>query len=101
MSVARECVCASAVHVLLEDASAVHDELEVVLWSREQRDVRERVSIHHEQVGEGARSYRSVTWAATITCGYCMPEENGVPVYVARLPKVPPRDLWSSVQHYD
>ncbi|HKC73991.1 MAG TPA: hypothetical protein VKF37_07285 [Chloroflexota bacterium] len=77
MSVARECVCASAVHVLLEDASAVHDELEVVLWSREQRDVRERVSIHHEQVGEGARSYRSVTWAATITCSLLIDPPQG------------------------
>ena len=48
-----------------------------------------------------AQSYRSVTWAATITCQYCMPEENGVPVYVARRPKVPPRHLWPSVKHYD
>ena len=45
--------------------------------------------------------YEGVARAATITCRYCMPEENDVPVYVARKPKVPIRELWPQTKHYE
>ena len=48
-----------------------------------------------------ARSYASVTRAATITCRYCQPEEDGVPVYVARHPLVSAASGWASVKHYN
>ena len=45
--------------------------------------------------------YARVVRAATITCRYCMPEEDGIPVYVATEPKVPIRELWPQTKHYD
>ena len=51
--------------------------------------------------GEVEQVYDSVARAATITCRYCMPEENDVPVYVARKPKVPIRELWPQTKHYE
>jgi hypothetical protein len=45
--------------------------------------------------------YDGVARAATITCRYCMPEENDVPVYVAREPKFPIRELWPQTKHYE
>jgi hypothetical protein len=50
---------------------------------------------------EVEQSYASVVRAATITCRYCMPEEDDVPVYVARKPKVPVRELWPQTKHYE
>jgi Dolichyl-phosphate-mannose-protein mannosyltransferase len=45
--------------------------------------------------------YAGVERAATITCRYCMPEENDVPVYVATKPIVPIRELWPQTKHYE
>ena len=47
------------------------------------------------------RSYAAVERAATITCRYCMPEENGVPVYVATEPRAPLGRLWPETKHYE
>jgi len=51
--------------------------------------------------GEVEQAYEGVASAATITCRYCMPEENDVPVYVATKPKVPIRELWPQTKHYE
>jgi Dolichyl-phosphate-mannose-protein mannosyltransferase len=51
--------------------------------------------------GDIEQGYAGVERAATITCRYCMPEENDVPVYVATQPKVPVRELWPHTKHYD
>jgi Dolichyl-phosphate-mannose-protein mannosyltransferase len=45
--------------------------------------------------------YTDVEKTATVTCRYCMPEESDVPVYVARIPKVPMRELWPQTKHYE
>jgi hypothetical protein len=45
--------------------------------------------------------YADVERAATVTCRYCMPEENDVPVYVARKPNFPIRELWPRTKHYE
>jgi hypothetical protein len=45
--------------------------------------------------------YAGVERAATITCRYCMPEENDVPVYVATKPILPMRELWPQTKHYE
>ena len=45
--------------------------------------------------------YADVERAATITCRYCVPEENDVPVYVARKPKVSIQELWPQTKHYE
>ena len=50
---------------------------------------------------EVEQAYASVERVATITCRYCMPEEDRVPVYVATKPEIPIRELWSQTKHYD
>jgi hypothetical protein len=45
-------------------------------------------------------AFASVTQAATITCTYCMPEENNLPVYVCLHLKTPIQAIWPSVKHY-
>jgi hypothetical protein len=56
------------------------------------------VGVSSEEVGQ---AYAAVERAATITCRYCMPEENGVPVYVATKPKAPISRLWPQTKHYE
>jgi 4-amino-4-deoxy-L-arabinose transferase-like glycosyltransferase len=56
------------------------------------------VGVSSEEVGQ---AYAAVETAATITCRYCMPEEKGVPVYVATKPKAPISRLWSQTKHYE
>jgi hypothetical protein len=56
------------------------------------------VGVPREQIERG---YAAVERAATITCRYCMPEENGVPVYVATKPKAPIGRLWPETKHYE
>jgi hypothetical protein len=56
------------------------------------------VGVSSEEIGQ---AYAAVERAATITCRYCMPEENGVPVYVATKPKAPISRLWPQTKHYE
>jgi hypothetical protein len=39
--------------------------------------------------------------ADTIRCNYCMPDEDNLPVYVCRDPRVSLQEIWSQVKHYD
>ena len=39
--------------------------------------------------------------AATFRCRYCMPDENNLPVYVSRDPKLPFDEAWPRFKHYD
>lgn len=45
-------------------------------------------------------AFASVTKAATITCAYCMPAENDLPVYVCLHLKTSIQAIWPSVKHY-
>jgi hypothetical protein len=56
------------------------------------------VGLSREEVEGG---YASVRRAATIACRYCMPEEDGAPVYVATGPKAPIQRLWPRTRHYE
>jgi Dolichyl-phosphate-mannose-protein mannosyltransferase len=47
------------------------------------------------------RDFDSVTLATTLTCTYCMPEENDLPIFVVQLPKAPTEQSWSAVRHYN
>jgi Dolichyl-phosphate-mannose-protein mannosyltransferase len=38
---------------------------------------------------------------ATTDCGYCMPYENGMPIFLCREPRVDLRALWPTLKHYD
>ncbi len=38
---------------------------------------------------------------AMIRCEYCMPDEDDLPVYVCRDPRVSLQELWPQVKHYD
>ncbi len=44
--------------------------------------------------------FGEVEQAATSTCDYCMPDENNLPVYVARSPKMPLEDAWPKFKFY-
>jgi Dolichyl-phosphate-mannose-protein mannosyltransferase len=48
-----------------------------------------------------AKSYQSISLATTLTCTYCMPTENDLPIYVVQLPKYSTHQVWASVRHYD
>ncbi len=61
-------------------------------------DVMITIGLSREEVEGG---YASVRRAATIACRFCVPEENGVPVYVATGPKAPIQKLWSQTRHYE
>ena len=54
------------------------------------------VGVPREQIERG---YAAVERAAAITCRYCMPEENGVPVYEATEPRAPLGRLWPETKH--
>jgi hypothetical protein len=56
------------------------------------------VGVPRDQVEQ---AFDVVNRAATITCRYCMPEESGLPVYVATMPKVPLEELWPQTKHYE
>lgn len=46
-------------------------------------------------------AFASVTQAATITCAYCMPAENDLPVYVCLHLKTSLQAIWPHVKHYN
>ncbi len=45
--------------------------------------------------------FTHVTQAATITCSYCMTEEDNLPVYVCTGLRVPLKDAWQQVKHFN
>lgn len=47
------------------------------------------------------QSYLSVTQVATNTCTYCMPEENGAPIFLATEPRSTLGNLWSRAKHFN
>ncbi len=50
---------------------------------------------------DGHRSvFSSVTQAATIRCGHCMPYENDNPVFVCRRPRSSLDELWPALKHF-
>jgi hypothetical protein len=51
--------------------------------------------------GDLTSQFADVTQAATITCDYCMPYENNLPVFVARHLRNPIQEAWPGVKHFD
>jgi hypothetical protein len=45
--------------------------------------------------------YDDIERADTVRCEYCMPDEDNLPVYVCRDPRVSLREVWTQVKHYD
>jgi hypothetical protein len=45
--------------------------------------------------------FESVEQATTTDCGYCMPYENGLPVWIARGLRQPVAEAWPRLKHYD
>ena len=45
-----------------------------------------------------SRSYGNVTQIGLVTCEYCMPNENDLPIYLATNPMYPPSNVWPSVK---
>jgi hypothetical protein len=45
--------------------------------------------------------FGEVERAETVRCRYCMPDEDDLPVYVCRDPKMPFEEAWPRFEHYD
>jgi hypothetical protein len=45
--------------------------------------------------------FASVERAGTTACGYCMPYENGLPVWIGRGLKQPVAEVWPRLKHYE
>jgi len=45
--------------------------------------------------------FGSIENADTARCEYCMPDEDNLPVYGCRDPKMPFREAWPLFKHYD
>ncbi|CAA9465817.1 MAG: hypothetical protein AVDCRST_MAG28-4065 [uncultured Rubrobacteraceae bacterium] len=45
--------------------------------------------------------FEEIEHADTVTCEYCMPVENDLPVYVARDPRIPFEEAWPQFKHYN
>ncbi|HEX4952812.1 MAG TPA: glycosyltransferase family 39 protein [Thermoanaerobaculia bacterium] len=45
--------------------------------------------------------FEQVERAGTTDCGYCMPYENGRPIWICRSLKQPVAELWPTVKHFD
>ncbi len=46
-------------------------------------------------------AFERIERVATITCAYCMPYENNLPVWIARDAKLPGELFWPNLKHYD
>jgi hypothetical protein len=47
-----------------------------------------------------APSFKSVKFAGQVKCTYCMPYENGAPIYIARGLNAPLQEIWPQVKSY-
>jgi len=45
--------------------------------------------------------FEKVEVVGTVTCPYCMPYENNLRIYVCRNLKVPLKELWAQLRHFD
>lgn len=45
--------------------------------------------------------FGEVEQADTVRCRYCMPDEDNMPVYACREPKIPFKEAWPRFEHYD
>ena len=48
-----------------------------------------------------AQSYASVRQVGLITCHYCQPEENNLPIYLCTEPKTTPGAIWPRAKHFN
>ncbi|GAC1447772.1 MAG: glycosyltransferase family 39 protein [Ktedonobacterales bacterium] len=48
-----------------------------------------------------AQTFADVAQAGIVTCQYCISDENNLPVYVCRHPKVPIQVAWSRAKHFN
>jgi len=44
--------------------------------------------------------FNDIEHADTVTCEYCMPNENNLPVYVLRDPKMPLEEAWPKFKYF-
>jgi hypothetical protein len=52
-------------------------------------------------LAEDRQSYSSVTLITTNACTYCMPDEQGAPIYLATKPILPVARLWPHAKHFN
>jgi len=70
------------------------------LWGPGDRDVRTVLVVTRNE--ERLRElFDQVEPASQIACGYCMPYEDGTPVWIARGPHASLQELWPDLKHFD
>jgi len=47
------------------------------------------------------RDFGSVVLAGRVTCDYCMPYEDNLPIYVCRSLRRPLKEFWADMKHYE
>jgi hypothetical protein len=70
------------------------------LWGPPDDSARVAIIVGGDE-GDHRQVCGSVETAAETDCGYCMPYENHQPVFVCRDLKLPVRELWPRLKHYD
>ena len=48
-----------------------------------------------------AKEFGQIEQRATVKCEYCMPDENGLPIYVNGDPGIPLKRAWPMFEHYN
>jgi hypothetical protein len=48
-----------------------------------------------------AEEFGKTEQRATVRCEYCIPDENGLPVFVNQGPRRPLSEAWTTFKHYD
>ncbi len=56
------------------------------------------IGVHRDILNE---EFGKIQQRATVKCEYCMPDENGLPVYLDQEPKVLLKKAWPMFRHYD
>jgi len=70
------------------------------LWGP--RDCTGRVVISTGQSDRALRPlFRRLDRVATVTCAYCLPSENHLPVWIARDATHPMATIWPRLKHFD
>ncbi len=70
------------------------------LWANAEREWQTVIAIGASRAGL-ERFFAEVTVADTFRCDYCMPYENGLPIYVARAPRMSRAEVWPLLKHYE
>ncbi len=71
------------------------------LWGPPEGYTGDVMIVHGDDRENLEELFDEVELAARIGCGYCMPYENGQPIWIVRGLRFPIDEAWAGVKHYD